>query len=338
MIPSDFQLTIDSKHTDLFFIGNEDIEASLCNYGARLVSLNVRDKKGEFQDVLFSFESLEEFLKADNPYYGATIGRYANRIADGKFILDNKEYQLPKNDNENQLHGGPRGFHQLIWDAYPIDSTSIKFTCHSVDGDEGYPSDLDVAVIFSVKKNELHVNYSASAKSKTIINLTNHAFFNLNGKHSGDILSHSIKINAENFTPINANLIPTGEIKAVENSPFDFRTKKSIGASINEDNIQLQYGGGFDHNYVLKQQDNSIHYAAVVIGDLSGIKMEILTTEPGLQFYSGNFMQGPFYRHAFALEPQHFPDSPNHPNFPSTELIGQYNSTTIYRFSVKNDL
>lgn len=337
MIPSDFQITIDSKQTDLFFIGNEDIEVSLCNYGARLVSLNVRDKKGEFQNILFSFESLEEFLKADNPYYGATIGRYANRIAAGKFSLNNKEYFLPLNNGLNHLHGGHHGLHQLIWDAHPIDTSSIKFICHSQDGDEGYPSDLDVEVIFSVRFNELHINYSAFAKNKTIINLTNHAFFNLNGKSAGDILSHEIKINADSFTPIDENLIPTGEIRAVDKSPFDFRAGKIIGESIDDDNPQLNFAGGFDHNFVLNQQDNSIHYAASAIGDQSGIVLEILTSEPGLQFYSGNFMQEPFYRHAFALEPQHYPDSPNHPQFPSTELMGRYNSTTIYRFSVKND-
>lgn len=329
-----FQTIIQDKKTDLYFIGNAEIKIALSNFGARLVSIKVKDINKVFKEVLYSFESHEEFINADNPYYGATIGRYANRIAVGKFTLDGESYNLQINNGKNHLHGGPAGFHNSVWDTEVIDDTSISFSYHSADGEEGYPGNVDVKVNFKVEATSLIITYEATTDKKTVINLTNHAFFNLNGKFSGDILNHDMLINADHYTPVDETLIPTGEIESVENTPFDFRKTKKIGEHIGSVHQQLKAGGGYDHNFVLSK---NMAPAVSVCGDQSGIVMNISTTEPGLQFYSGNFMEGETYRNAFALETQHFPDSPNHSHFPTTELNKNeiFSSTTTYQFEAR---
>jgi aldose 1-epimerase len=332
-----FQKTIKGKNTDLYFIGNDQIKVELSNYGARIISIQVKNKNNKFIDVVYNFESLDEFINADCPYYGATIGRFANRIAFGKFTLDNSEYQLKTNDGDHHLHGGPGGFHQAVWDAFMIDDHALEFKYHSKDMEEGYPGNLIVSVKFSVTGPALKIEYQSTCDKKTIINLTNHTFFNLNGKGSGDILSHKLEINADAFTSVDSGLIPTGELAKVDEGPFDFRTPKAIGERINDEHLQLKPGLGYDHNFILNiGTAEDMHPAASVVGDLSGIKMNILTTEPGLQFYSGNFMKAPAFRHAFALETQHFPDSPNQSKFPKVELAHQsFLSTSIYQFTTE---
>lgn len=330
-----FQKTIKGKPTDLYFIGNDHIKVALSNYGARIISIQVKDKKNAFTEVTYNFESLDDFINADCPYYGATIGRFANRIANGTFSIDNKEYKLPVNDGENQLHGGSEGFHQVVWTPIMLDDHSIEFKYHSKDMEGGYPGNLDVSVKFSVDKTDLKIEYQATSDEKTIINLTNHTFFNLNGKGSGDMLNHKLLIHADAYLPIDSGLIPTGEIAEVKRSAFDFRKIKAIGFNINDEHIQLKTARGYDHNYVLNIETAvDMHPAATLVGDKSGITMNIFTTEPGLQFYSGNFMLGDAYRNALALEPQHFPDSPNKPKFPKVELAHQsFLSTSIYKFT-----
>ena len=334
-----FQTIIQDKKTDLYFIGNEKIKVAMTNFGARLVSIKVPDINKSFKEVLYTFESLEEFIHADNPYYGATIGRYANRIAAGKFMLDGESYDLQINNGKNHLHGGPAGFHNSVWDIEALDETSIVFTYHSKDGEEGYPGNMDVKVSFKVESSSVIITYEATTDKKTVVNLTNHAFFNLNGKFNGDVLKHDLFINADHYTPVDETLIPTGVIGSVEDSPFDFRKTRKIGELIGSDHSQLKAGGGYDHNFVLSK-NNSKDPIVSVCGDQSGIVMNVMTTEPGIQFYSGNFMEGETYRNAFALETQHFPDSPNHSHFPSTvlDLNEVFSSTTTYQFEVRNNV
>jgi len=342
-----FQKMIDGKNTDLFILRNKNqSEAIFTNYGARIVSLKVPDQSGKLTDVVVGFGSVETYQQSSERYFGATIGRYGNRIAKGKFQLDGKEYSIFINNNPNALHGGKKGFQDVVWDAKQLDEQTLEFTYLSKDMEEGFPGNLQVKVIYSLSDdNELMINYEASTDKKTIVNLTNHAFFNLNGEGSGSILNHTLQINAEQYTPVDSTLIPLGEISSVAGGPFDFRKAIRIGERIEDDNIQLKYGKGYDHNYVLNPGKNDeMKSAAVAIGDKTGIVMEVFTQEPGLQFYSGNFMKSnntfkggvkDDFRSAFCLETQHFPDSPNQPKFPSTILNpGElYKTKTIYKFS-----
>ncbi len=342
-----FQKSIDGKNTDLFILRNKNhVEAAFTNYGARILSFQIPDKSGNLTDVVVGFGSIEAYQQSTERYFGATIGRYGNRIANGKFKLDSREYSISINNSPNALHGGKKGFQDVVWDAKQLNEQTLEFTYLSKDMEEGFPGNLQVKVIYSLSDdNELIINYEASTDKKTILNLTNHAFFNLNGEGSGTILNHTLKINAEQYTPVDSTLIPLGEIVALAGSPFDFRKAVRIGERINDDNIQLKYGKGYDHNYVLNPGKNGeMKAAATVRGDKSGIVMEVYTQEPGLQFYSGNFMKSKNtfkggtnddFRTAFCLETQHFPDSPNQPNFPSTILKpGElYKTKTIYKFS-----
>ncbi|RWY50334.1 galactose mutarotase [Mucilaginibacter gilvus] len=340
-----FEQTIDGKKTELYVLKNKSgAEAAITNYGAHLVSLLVPDKNGKLTDVILGFDDIAGFQKAGGAYYGATIGRYGNRLAKAKFILDGKEYKLFANNGPNTLHGGKKGFDSMVWDAKQIDSSSIELTYLSKDMEEGFPGNLKVKVVYTLTDdNAVKITYEASTDKKTVVNLTNHSYFNLNGQGSGTALNHVVQIDADGYTPVDSILIPTGKIEPVKGTPFDFTTATAIGARIETANEQLKFGKGYDHNFVLKKHDISTPIANAV-GDKSGIKLEVFTEEPGLQFYTGNFMNGSNtlkggakdeHRTAFAMETQHYPDSPNQPSFPSTMLKpgAVYKTVTIYKFS-----
>ena len=340
-----FERTIDGKKTELFILKNKNgAEAAITNYGAHLISLLVPDKDGKITDVVLGFDDIEGFQKAAGAYYGATIGRYGNRLAKGKFTLDGKEYTLFTNNGPNTLHGGKKGFDSMVWDAKQTDSATVELSYLSKDMEEGFPGNLKVKVIYTLTDdNALKISYEATTDKTTVVNLTNHAYFNLNGQGTGSVLEHSVKIDADAYTPVDSTLIPIGKIEPVKGTPFDFTAAATIGSRIEQDNIQLKDGKGYDHNYVLNKHDISTPIATVV-GDKSGIKMEVFTEEPGMQFYTGNFMNGTNtlkggakdeHRTAFAMETQHYPDSPNQPAFPSTVLKpgAVYKTVTIYKFS-----
>lgn len=340
-----FQQTIDGKQTNLFIIKNKTgLQAAITNFGARLVSLLVPGKDDKVYDVVVGFDSLKGYQDADERYYGATVGRYANRIAKGKFILEGREYQLATNIGPNSLHGGVKGFQDVVWDAVQPKENCIELYYTSPDGAEGFPGNLDVKVVYTLTdENELKIGFEATTDKTTVVNLTNHAFFNLNGQGSGTILNHLLTINADAFTPIDETSIPFGNLEPVEGTPFDFRAPMAIGSRINEKYNQLKNGSGYDHNFVLNKTENDFSFAAAAIGDVSGVEMEVYTMEPGIQLYTGNFMAGRHklkdghldeLRTAFCLETQHYPDSPNHPSFPSTVLQpGEtYATTTVFRF------
>lgn len=345
----DFQKKIDGKETDLFVLKNaHGVQAAVTNYGARLVSLITPDKSGNLVDIVVGFDTVGGFKNSPDAYYGATVGRYANRIANGKFLLDGVEYVLAVNNGPNHLHGGIKGFHDVVWDAELLDETSLLLTYKSADGEEGYPGNLDVELVYQLtNENELKLSFKAVTDRTTIVNLTNHAYFNLNGQGSGTIENHLLQINADHYTPIDETSIPYGVLEPVAGTPFDFRKPVAIGTKINEDHVQLQNGGGYDHNFVLnKTSGEKLGFAAGALGDQTGIYMEVFTQEPGMQLYTGNFMKGQNKikggftdekRTAFCLETQHFPDSPNRPAFPSTILQPEdvYQTETVFRFSVK---
>ncbi|TCK80869.1 aldose epimerase family protein [Albibacterium bauzanense] len=347
ILDSAFEKTINGKEVKLYTLENaEGRKALITNYGGRLVSMQVPDKTGNLVDVIAGFDSIEGYQHSTEPYFGATIGRFGNRIAKGKFSLDGKDYQLFINNPPNTLHGGKVGFQDVVWDAVQIDQSTLELNYLSNDMEEGFPGNLKVKVTYELNdQNELKISYEATTDKNTFVNLTNHAFFNLNGDHSGTILNHLVKINADQYTPVDSTLIPIGEIITVKDTPFDFTSSKIIGKDIETQNEQLKYGNGYDHNFVLNEHAPTTA-VAVVLGDISGIEMSIYTDQPGLQFYSGNFMQGKNtmkgnhkddFRTAFAMETQHFPDSPNQPSFPSTLLKPgmTYNSTSIYQFNIK---
>ncbi len=346
---TDFQKTIDGKVTNLYLLKNDQIKVYITNYGGRIVSLLAPDRSGQIGDVVLGFKSIDDYLSANGPYHGALIGRVGNRIAKGKFKLGSETYSLPINNNENHLHGGPEGFNNQVWEVKAADDSSITMNYFSSDGEMGYPGNLDVEVMYSLNdENELLITYKATTDKSTPVNLTNHAFFNLAGEANGTINDHLLKLNADHFTPVDKTLIPLGENRSVEGTPFDFRIPKTIGRDLNlqETDLQMEYGGGYDHNFVLnKEKDGEMSLAAYVIDPKSGRRMDIFTEEPGIQFYGGNFMDGSdigkygkkfLYRESFALETQHFPDSPNQPSFPNTILNpGEvYQSKSAYKFSV----
>jgi aldose 1-epimerase len=326
-------------------INKHGVVAIITPFGGKLISLWVPDRNGKLADVVLGYDSAEQYVQG-NPYFGAMIGRYGNRIAKGKFILDGKTFQLATNNGANALHGGPRGFHNVLWqkDTTDINSASMILTYVSNDGEEGYPGTLNVRVTYTLTDdNELMIDYEATTDATTIVNLTHHSFFNLAGAGNGDILNHELMINADRFTPVDSGLIPTGELRVVNGTPFDFTNPTKIGARINDLDEQLKNGKGYDHNWVLIKSGYELALAATVKEPISGRIMEVWTTEPGLQFYSGNFLDGTDigkggkkykFRTALCLEAQHFPDSPNQPNFPSTILKpGEvYSQKTIYKF------
>ena len=340
-----FGTTADGQPVYLYTLRNSSgAEARIMNYGGIVQSLKVPDKNGNLGDVALGFDNFEPY-KANSPYFGALIGRYGNRIANGKFTLDGTTYALAQNNPPNNLHSGPVGFDKVIWNANQKSPSTLELTYLSKDGDQGFPGNLQVTAVYTLTdNNELHVNFTATTDKDTVCNLTQHSYWNLAG--SGDVLNHVVQIFADNYTPVNPNLIPTG-IEPVKGTPFDFTTPTPIGARINEDNAQLKAGGGYDHNFVLDKKPGKLGLAARVTEKTSGRVLEVLTTSPGLQFYSGNFIgnitgkNGMQYhnRSGFAMEAQHFPDSPNHPDFPTTVLKpGQtYHNTIIYRFTTQQN-
>ena len=344
----DFRRTIDKKEVSLYTLKNsQGTVCQITNFGGKVVSLYVPDKKGNYEDVVLGFANLDGFLTAKEKYFGALVGRYGNRIANGKFTLDGQEYTLAINNTPNHLHGGDKGLDAVVWDARQIDSQTLQLTYLSAHMEEGYPGNLSIKVKYHLNNNnELKIEYWATTDRPTVANMTHHSFFNLKGAGNGDIEDHLIQINASHYTPVNENMVPTGEIAPVKNTPFDFQKLTRIGVRINADFDQLIYGSGYDHNYVFGQRAKSLHYAAKVIEPVSGRTMEVFTNEVGMQFYTGNFLDGSAIgkedkmyksRSAFCLETQHFPDSPNQPHFPSTRLDpGEtYYSICIYRFSVE---
>jgi len=327
------------------------IELDVSTYGGIVTRLLAPDRDGELADIVFGHEWLEVYL-AGTPYFGAIVGRYGNRIAGGRFAMDGTEYALATNNGPNHLHGGDRGFDKVVWSAesYSNDSEAgVVLTYVSPDGDEGYPGELSVRVTYALTTTgDLRIDYEATTDAPTVVNLTHHGYWNLAGHGAGDILGHEVTVHADRFTPVDQGLIPTGELRLVEDTPFDFRVATAIGDRIEADDEQLSFGCGYDHNFVLNGwgDDGALRSAALLRDPVSGRKMEVLTTEPGLQFYSGNFLDGTdmgkggvVYEHrsGLCLETQHFPDSPNQPDFPSTVLRpGEtYRSTTVYRFSAE---
>jgi aldose 1-epimerase len=346
-----FGKTPDGQSVDVYtLINSNGAEARIINYGGIVVSLKMPDRKGKLADIVLGFEHLDGYIKAPSVYLGALIGRYANRIAGGRFKLNGVAYSLATNNGENHLHGGIKGFDKVIWRARPLptkDGPALELNYLSKDKEESYPGNLAVSVVYTLtNRNELKVEYAAKTDEDTIINLTHHSYFNLAGEGNGDILNHQLMINADRFTPINNVQIPTGELRDVRGTPFDFTRLIAIGAHINDDHEQLKFGQGYDHNFVLNGTAGTLRQAAKVYEPSSGRVMEVWTTEPGLQLYSGNFLDGSMVgkdgkaygrRYGFCLESQHFPDSPNQPGFPTTILKkgARYSTTTIYKFSTQ---
>jgi aldose 1-epimerase len=346
---SSFGKTPDGEQVDLYLLTNKNgVEAAISTYGGALVSLKVPGRNGKLGDVVLGYDSVDGYVN-DKSYFGAIIGRYGNRIGHAQFTLDGKTYTLAKNNGENTLHGGIKGFNKAVWTAKEIpakNGQALELTYLSKDGEEGFPGNLQVRVIYTLTdSNELKIDYSATTDKKTVVNLTNHSYFNLAGPGSGDILGHTLMMEADKFTPVDSGLIPTGELRDVTGTPFDFRKPTAIGARIDAHDEQIKLGGGYDHNFVLRRKvGDPISLAARVVEPKTGRVMEVWTTEPGVQFYTGNFLDGSASgkggisytkRSAFCLETQHFPDSPNQLKFPSVVLSpgGQYHTTTIYKFS-----
>ena len=338
----------DGTAVDLYILrNNSGAEARICNYGGIVTSLKVRDRGGKFGDVVLGYDQLAGYLKA-SPHFGCLTGRYANRIAKGRFTLDGKTYPLAVNNGPNHLHGGLKGFDKVVWTARPFQSSlgpALELKYLSRDGEEGYPGNLSVTALYTLTHdNALRLDFTATTDKATVCNLTHHSYFNLIG--SGDVLNHEVTIFADKFTPVDATLIPTGELRPLDGSPLDFRQAQKIGARINQADEQLKLGNGYDHNYVLSKPAGQLGLAARVYEETSGRVMEVLTTEPGVQFYTANGLDGSITgkggwvyqaRNGFCFEPEHFPDSPNQPTFPSCVLRpGQtYKNTIIYKFSVR---
>ena len=346
-----FGKTSDGQSVDLYTLTNRHgMQARITNYGGIVVSLTAPDRDGRFDDVVLGYNDLDSYMKPPFPYFGAIIGRYGNRIAKGRFILNGVEYKLAVNNGENTLHGGIKGFDKVVWTASQretVGGPSLVLDYLSKDGEEGYPGNLQTRVVYTLtNNNELKIEYTASTDKDTVINLTHHSYFNLKGEGNGDILEHRVVLRADSFIPTDAGSIPTGEIRKIAGTPFDFRTPFAIGARINNDDEQLKFGNGYDHTWVINGRMGVLRQAATVYEPTTGRLMEVWTTEPGVQFYTGNFLDAkiigksgkPYPRRSgFCLETQHYPDSPNKPNFPTTTLRkgATYRSTTIYRFSTR---
>ncbi|MBP7506220.1 MAG: galactose mutarotase [Prolixibacteraceae bacterium] len=343
-----FNKTIDGANVSLYELkGTNGIAMKVTNYGARVVALCVPDKNGNPVDVALGYNSVDEYINNTENFFGAAIGRYGNRIGDAKFSLDSVEYILAANDGKNHLHGGVKGYCDVVWNANQVSDSKIEFTYLSVDGEEGYPGNLNIKMTYELTPaNEFKIEYKATTDKKTICNLTHHSYFNLSGEGSETINDHILTINADNTTPVDETLIPTGEIVSIKGTPMDFTSPTAIGERADADFQQLKYGKGYDHNWVLNRKGSGIETAAVVESPITGIKMEVLTDQPGIQFYAGNFLDGgvsgksgkPYkFRSGFCLETQHFPDSPNKPQFPSVVLEPdqEYYHVCIYKFSSK---
>jgi aldose 1-epimerase len=337
-----FGQTADGAAVDIYTLADRRVEVRITNFGGIIVSLRTQDRNGKLDDVVLGYDSFDGY-SANPAYFGAVIGRYANRIAHGSFQLDGKTYSVPKNDGDNALHGGKIGFNKVVWHAREI-KNGIELTYVSKDGEQGFPGTMSTTVRYMLAGGTLRVEYSATTDKDTVLNLTNHSYFNLAGEGKGEVLGHMLKIDASRFTPVDASLIPTGELKPVEGTPFDFRTPHAIGERINAKDEQLKLGLGYDHNFVLDHKDGELSEAAEVYEPTTGRILRVLTTEPAVQFYTGNHLdgtikgkQGIVYkpRFAFCLETQHYPDSPNHPSFPSTVLKAghKFHSVTLFEFS-----
>ncbi|MGB6839629.1 MAG: aldose epimerase family protein [Candidatus Sulfotelmatobacter sp.] len=337
-----FGHTPEGTPVEMYTLADGEIEARIMTYGGIVVSLRTPDRNGKLDDIVLGCDSVEKYV-VQTAHFGGIIGRYANRIAHGTFQLDGQTYSIPKNDGDNALHGGIRGFDKVVWTAKEI-TDGIELTYVSKDGDQGFPGTLATTVRYTLSGSALRIDYSATTDKDTVLNLTNHSYFNLAGQGNGDILRHVVKIDASRFTPVDATLIPTGELKPVEGTPFDFRTPHVVGERIDADDAQLRLGHGYDHNFVLDHPAGQLAEAAEVYEPTTGRILRVSTTEPGLQFYTGNHLDGSITgkdgrvykaRFALCLETQHFPDSPNHPSFPSTELKpGQrFHSVTVFEFS-----
>jgi aldose 1-epimerase len=337
-----FGHTSEGTSVDLYSLQDGKIEVRIITYGGIIVSLRTQDRNGKLDDVVLGCGSVQEYEK-QTAHFGGIVGRYANRIAHGAFQLDGHTYSIPKNDGDNALHGGIRGFDKVVWEGKQI-LDGVELTYVSKDGDQGFPGTLTTTVRYTLSGSALHIEYAATTDKDTVLNLTNHSYFNLAGQGKGDILGHVLKVDASRMTPVDATLIPTGELKSVEGTPFDFRKPHPIGERIEADDVQLRLGKGYDHNFVLDSPKDKLAEAAEVYEPTTGRILRVLTTEPGLQLYTGNFLDGSItgkegrvYKRRFALclETQHFPDSPNHPTFPSTELkLGQtFHSVTVFEFS-----
>lgn len=350
VIKTDFGSLENGTGVDLYTLTNKNgVEVRIMNYGAIITSVKVPDKEGRVEDVVLGFDSLEEYLQEGVPYFGATVGRYGNRIAQGKFMLDGEIYKLAVNNGPNHLHGGLKGFDKVLWKAEEIKrdhAVGVKAQYLSKDMEEGYPGNLSVDVVYTLNNdNELNIEYSATTDKKTIVNLTNHTYFNLSGNMKRDVLDHKVMINANKFVPVDSSLIPTGELIEVAGTPFDFTASTAVGKRIEAVDQQIAYGLGYDHCWVLNGAEGEMKLSASVHEPNSGRYMEVRTTEPGIQFYSGNFLDGSLsgkgvyydYRYGLCLETEHFPDSPNQPQFPSVVLEpgDTYQAKTTYRFSVR---
>ncbi|MDR1763892.1 MAG: galactose mutarotase [Dysgonamonadaceae bacterium] len=342
----DFEAIHDGKPISIYTLKNANgLEVQITNFGARIVSVMAPDKNGKFEDVTIGYESIDRYLNnTGERYLGCVVGRYANRIAKGKVTIDGKNYQFPVNSGEQALHGGLKGLDSVVWTVEAASGNELRLSYFSPDGEEGYPGNLKVEVTYTLKPdNGLNINYKATTDKPTVVNLTNHAYFNLKGEGAGTITDHVLLINASKTTPTDKNQIPTGEIVPVEGTPFDFRKPEVIGKRIDADNEQLKFGAGYDHNWVLDKKDGELTLAASLYEPASGRRLEVWTDQPAIQFYAGNFFNGSTIgkngkpinrREALALETQKFPDSPNHPNFPSTRLNpGEtYTQHSIFKF------
>lgn len=345
-----FRKTIDEKKTDLYRLSNEaGMEVYVTNYGAIIAAILVPDKEGNLGDVALGFNEVESYAAPSDPYFGSIVGRFGNRIDGGKFELDGTVYELPINEdgNQNQLHGGPKGFSDLVWETGEVTGNSIEISLVSPDGDMGYPGRLELKVTYTLTEdNAIEIVYKGTSDAPTVVNVTQHTYFNLLGEGQGNILGHELTLNADHYTPVNKRLIPTGEIAPVKGTPMDFTAATEIGDRINDDFEQLAFGGGYDHNWVLNSGESGLNLAATVYCETTGRFLEVLTTEPGVQFYCGNFLDGTLtgksgasyeHRSGLCLETQHFPDSPNQPGFPPAVLIPgeEYYQKTVFKFSVK---
>ncbi len=333
----------DGTAVDIYSLTDKQVEVRIMTYGGIIVSLRTPDRNAKFDDVVLGFDSVDQYIAKNTPYFGALIGRYANRIAHGSFQLDGKTYSTPKNNGDNTLHGGIRGFDKVVWSGKQIPD-GVELTYVSEDGEEGFPGKLTTTVRYTLSGNALRIDYSATTDKDTVLNLTNHAYFNLAGQGTGDILGHVVKIDAAQMTPVDAGLIPTGEMKPVAGTPFDFRKPHAVGERIDVNDEQLRLGRGYDHNFVLEHRAGELKEAAEVYEPTTGRILQVLTDQPGVQLYTGNFLDGTItgkegrvykQRYALCLETQHFPDSPNHPKFPTTELKPgeKFHSVTVYKFS-----
>jgi aldose 1-epimerase len=337
--------TADGVAVPIFTLKSGKIEARVTAYGAKLVSVRTPDRNGKLADVVLGYDHLDDYLKDNDTHFGSIVGRFGNRIAMGRFSIDGISYQVPQNNGTNALHGGPKGFDRYVWESREA-SDGVEFTHVSPDGHMGFPGTLTAKVKYSLSGNTLRIDYTATTDKPTVVNLTNHAYFNLRGDDQGDILGGLLQLNADRMTTVNADLIPTGELASVAGTPFDFSKPTVVGARINDQNEQLKLGGGYDHNFVVNGQPGSLRLAAIMTEPENGRTMTVETTEPGVQFYTGNFLSGAFTgrhgisygkRTGFCLETQHYPDSPNQPEFPSTLLKPgtTLRSETVYAFSVQ---